>query len=140
MKKILFVLCMLVIPAVSAGEYVCHSFGKNGCSEHIKDIVTDRFTGKYPSDKFKIVAIYEFMAYSSGGGVGYAIAGVVPRIRANGAEITQIPARRFIATQRLNGKTIDARQQTTLEIETMRSAVDDLMAECDRDKNCDLLK
>jgi hypothetical protein len=140
MKKILFVLCMLVVPAVSAGEYWCHSFGKNGCTEHIADIVTDRFTSKYPSDKFMIVAIYQFMVYSDGGGVGYAVAGVVPRVRVNGTEITQVPARRFNATKRLNGKNVDARQQNVLEIETMRSAVDSLMAECDREKNCDLLK
>lgn len=140
MKKMLFVLCMSVVPAVSAGEYRCHSFGKNGCTEHIADIVTDRFTSKYPADKFKLVAIYQFMDYSDGGGFGFAVAGVVPRIRIDGAEIAQIPARRFIATQRLNGKNIDARQRNVLEIETMRSAVDNLMAECDRDKNCDLLK
>ena len=139
MKKLLFVMCMLVVPVVSAGEFSCASFGDSGCSQHIKDIVTDRFTSKYPSDKFQLVAIYDFMKHSNGGGVGFAIVGVVPRILVNGVEIKQMPKSRFIATQSINGK-IDARQRIALEIETLRSAVDNLMAECDRLKNCELLK
>jgi hypothetical protein len=140
MKKILFVLCMLVVPVAPAGEFVCASFGNDGCSVHLKDIVTDRFTSKYPADKFKLVAIYEFLTYSNGGGVGFAVVGVVPRMRVNGVEITQVPKPRFTSTRRLNGNHIDARQRTVLQIETLRSAVDDLMSECDREKNCDLIQ
>jgi hypothetical protein len=139
MKKILFVICMFAVEIVSAGEFRCSSFGKNGCTQHINDIVTERFTSKYPIEKFQIVAIYDFREYSDGGGVGFAVVGVVPRIRVNSVEITQVPTRRYHATKRLVGANVGPRQQAALEIETLRTAVDNLMAECDRLKDCDLL-
>lgn len=125
-----------------SGQYSCSSYGGAGCAEHIKDIVTDKFTSKFPHSKYEIVVVYEYQTYSNGGGVGFAVAGVSPKVAESNkyGALSLMPIRRFTATQRNTGDSINPYQKTQNEIGLIRDAVQLLMEACDRDANCDVMR
>ncbi len=131
---------------VSAGDngvFSCHAYGDAGCTEHIKDLVTDKFTTRFPYQKYEIVVIYDMQLMSSGGGVGFAIAGVSPRLSGSKREsgsATLVPSRRFTSTSRIPaGERINQYQRTKYEIGDLRIAVEAMMEACERDAGCNIL-
>lgn len=121
----------LAMPLAShAGRYVCQGYGDNGCAEHISDLVTDEFTQRYPADKFKLVVVYAFIPYSDGGGVGYAMAGISPQLKANGIDFAIIPKQRYSWTTRRSGPYVGPREKNELEVGLIRGAVENLMESC----------
>ncbi|BET27603.1 hypothetical protein EV673_1725 [Limnobacter thiooxidans] len=124
-----------------AGEFSCSLYGNVDCAEHIKKLVTDKFTSKFPSTKFEIVAVSEFQVYSDGGGVGYAVVGVVPKVSESDkyGNLSLFPIRRFSATRRITGQDISPYQKTQNEIEVLQSAVEGMMEACHRDKACNVM-
>lgn len=127
--------------SVSAGEYFCHGFGDAGCSEHITNVVTEKFTAKFPAKKYKIVVIYDFHTYSDGGGVGFAAAGVAPRLEGKYSDRSLVPKWRFIATTRIdNTRKLSPYDKTNEKIELIQRAVQNLMEDCERSPSCDILK
>lgn len=124
-----------------AGEYFCHGFGNSGCSEHIADLVTDKFTSKFSAKKYKITVIYDFQTYSDGGGVGFAAAGVVPILEGKHSDRSLVPKLRFISTTRIdNTRRLSPYDKTNEMVELIRRSVQNLMEECDRSPSCDVLK
>jgi len=122
---------ILAAPLTShAGRYVCQGYGDNGCAEHIRDLVTDDFTQRYPADKFKIVVVYAFIPYSDGGGVGYAMAGVSPVLKANGIDFAIVPKQRYSWTSLRRGPHVSPREKNELEVSLIRGAVENLMEAC----------
>lgn len=77
---ILPILLAMAQPAV-AGEFSvrCAYVNQNldNCASSIKDIVTDKFTEKYRSDKYQIFVHSYVTGYSNGGFTSYAVTGVV---------------------------------------------------------------
>lgn len=138
---ILVSLACISVSSFAAGSFYCRAYGDAGCSEHLGDVVTDKFIARFPDSKYEIVVVSNYEPYSNGGGVGFAIAGVSPRsAKSEYGNFGFMPARRFIATQRNTGKAIDPYQKTTFEVDLVRKAVQAMMEACDRDKNCDILK
>lgn len=125
-----------------AGPFACTAYGSLGCSKHIEDLVTDKFTAKFPIEKFTIVTVYEFQTHSDGGGVGYAIAGVVPKISdpEKYGNLGLFPTRRFATTRRVTGNEVKPGQKTQHELEIMRRAVELMMAACDREPDCNIME
>ena len=124
-----------------AGPFSCTSYGTAGCAKNIEDLVTDKFTSKYPKNKFEIVAVYEFQTYTDGGGVGYAVVGVVPKIKKSDqyGTLSLFPSNRFSATRRVTGHHVSPYQKTQYEVDMLRSAVESLMEACNRDRDCNVL-
>lgn len=135
--------CILAFFSLNAfaGAYICSSYGDAGCAEHIKDIVSDKFTKKYPSSKYEIVIVYQYDAYSDGGGVGFAVAGVSPKVteKAKYGNLSLMPINRFLATQRDTGKQVDPYEVTKFKINLLRRATRLLMEACDRQPSCDVI-
>lgn len=127
--------------SVSAGEYICHAFGDTGCAEHVTNVVTNKFTAKFPATKYKIVVIYDFQTYSDGGGVGFAAAGVAPHLKGQYSNRSLVPTWRYNATTRIdNTRKLSPYDKTNEKIELIQRAVQNLMEECERSPNCDILK
>ena len=118
----------------NAGEFSLQCYASiNDCATIARDLVTTKFTTKYPSKRWDIVVIADFQRYSNGGGVGFAVAGVVP------TGTGQAPVRRVSATIRIDDtRKIDANGETDLTVEVLRDAVTELMAACDRSSKCDI--
>jgi len=69
---------LVCIPSY-AGEFRVSCFSSlSDCASKVTDLVTDKFTQRFPASRFKIAVVAEFQQYSDGGGVGYAVAGVSP--------------------------------------------------------------
>ena len=108
------------------------------CSDSISDIVTEKFMARFPSDKWRIVIFSEAHHYSDGTAVAFSLAGVAPRtLAADGKLFTQFPANRFTRSFKTDGS-VSTREVHRLELQLLRSAVEDLMAECDRQPRCDV--
>jgi hypothetical protein len=134
-----FVLIAVFFSSLScAGEFRVHCFTDlSDCASKVSDIVTDKFTNRYPVARYKIVVLSEFLPYSDGGGVGFAVAGVSPLLK-DGAG--QIPSRRYTSTIRIVDRSMSAFDVTKKTEELLRSAVEQLMAACERSVNCDVYK
>lgn len=119
-----------------AGEFRLSCFSDvSDCADKVSHIVTDKFTKKFPANRFQIAVIAEFQKYSDGGGVGYAIAGVttIPKDKS-----TIIPKNRYASTTRIVNSNISAYDVTKETEELLRRAVENLMADCDRSPSCDV--
>lgn len=112
---------------------VCHYPSKN-CGSEVVDIVSDRFTSRYPSDQWQLVVLAEFTPYTNGGGVGYAIAGVAKKITSQ----AMVPRNRFVSTSRRVGRTLLPAESTKESIQLVREAVEQMMLACDKTLNCDI--
>lgn len=126
---------------VFAGQFACSSYGNAGCTDEVKDIVTEKFTAKYPVAKYEIVVVYDFQKYSDGGGVGFAMAGVAPKVTETQkyGDLSLMPLSRYITTQRITSTDVNPYQATKYNISNMRRAVQLLMEACDRDAKCDVM-
>lgn len=127
--------------SASAGQFSCIAYGDVGCAEHIQDIVTDKFATKYPSKKYAIVTVYDFQQYSDGGGVGFAIVGVVPKKPKSekNSELSYMPIRRWTVTQRNTGNSLSAGEITKIKIDILRDAVAHMMESCSNDVDCNIM-
>lgn len=125
--------------AASAGQFSAIGSGTGiDIAENIADLVSDKFTNRYPVSQYSIHVIYDFQTYSDGGGVGFAVAGVVPRAKSKDWVYT--PIGRYVVTQRFNGKAIGPKEKFQLTVETIRLSVEHMMAECDASPKCDILQ
>lgn len=135
----LVMVCLLGTKAY-AGEYQinCYFSGKK-CASLISDLVSDRFTSKYPPSHWTIVVIGQFAPYSNGGGVGFAVAGVSPTPQNQDKNATaQVPRRRFISTTRILDHQLSP-YEVNAKIESLvRDAVQDMIAECDLSPKCEI--
>ncbi|MCW7753394.1 hypothetical protein OOT00_05265 [Desulfobotulus sp. H1] len=134
--KIIFtVLCgFLIGVSALAGEFKIHCFADLGeCASKIEGLVSEKFTRHYPASHFHIVVIAEFQPYGSGGGVGYALAGVSPLLEDG---TTQFPIHRFATTVRINDRVMGPYDVAEETAEVMRRSVEQMMAVCDRSPDC----
>lgn len=131
------VLGLLCIAApASAGVYSVNWYADvPDASALVRDIVTDRFTEKFPADDWNIVVVAEFHAYSDGGGVGYAVAGVAPKVN---SPMALFPIRRYSSTTRIVNRTVGPREQREQTEDLIRRAVEQLMAACDASATCEV--
>lgn len=127
---------ILVAAAAQAGPFrmVCsyqyESLSK--CAEMTNDIVTERFTAKFPADRFTIFVHSDLHSYSNGGYVAYAVAGVVP------TGSLQFPLRRYSTTTFERERRADHLRLAEVEKENFRDAVKQLMDKCDLSPTCDV--
>lgn len=143
--KLAAIFCFISLSfSALAGPYVCINYGNSGCSKHINDIVTDKFTKKFPVSNYEIVVVYDMHTMSNGGGVAFAIAGVSPRVseaKYGSGEMALMPINRYVVTKRIDANVqINPYRKTEIEIELLRDAVQMMMEECDRNANCNILK
>lgn len=128
-------IAMFSLPSM-AGEFRVHCFGPvSNCATKVNDIVTDKFSQRFPATRYQIAVVAEFQPYSNGGGVGYAVAGISPVLKDN---TTQFPINRFSATTRIIDRKISPYDVTKETEELLRRAVEQLMAACDRSPSCDV--
>ena len=118
----------------NAGEFGVECYADiNDCGAVLHEVVTSKFTSKYPFSNWRIVVIAEFQRYSDGGGVGYAVAGVVPK------GSSQVPVNRFSTTLRVdNTRKVTAKDASDFTLRVYRDVVADMMAACDESATCDL--
>lgn len=134
--KSLIAACVLGAPLqASAGQFSVACQHKtqilyNGCGENVRDIVTDKFTDRYP--KHDIFVLSDHIQFSDGSYVVYARAGVSPR------GTFEAPRYNFSAF-----RTVAASHENTAlamgraEARIVRDVVQDMMDECATSKNCD---
>jgi hypothetical protein len=139
-----FVLFAVLIVPVSTSTFadqfsmVCNFSSKN-CGSEVVDLVSSRFTSRYPSDKWQIVVLAEFTPYSNGGGVGYAIAGVSRKpLPPQSANQAFVPRNRFVNTSRRIGRHISPAETTEETILLVREALEQMMVACDNTQNCNI--
>ncbi|OGB30191.1 MAG: hypothetical protein A3F78_04645 [Burkholderiales bacterium RIFCSPLOWO2_12_FULL_61_40] len=140
--KLMLIAFFLFLAAKSAvaGPFsmVCHFPSKN-CGSEVTDIVSDRFTSRYPSSKWQIVVLAEFTPYSNGGGVGYAIAGVSRKISSpQSATQALVPHQRFVSTSRRVGRNILASEAVEETIQLVREALEQMVVACENTSNCNV--
>jgi hypothetical protein len=143
MKRILRIAAIIGLASVaisaSAGQF--HTLGSGtgiDIADNIKDLVSEKFTAKYPASKYTIHVIYDFQVYTDGGGVGFSVAGVVPRPQKNDKWF-YTPDLRFVSTRRVVGQSINSYEKNDMTIQVIRSSIEFLMAECDKLPKCDIL-
>ena len=123
--------------AASAGEFSVFCSYKNDnlerCADAVSDIVTDKFTAKFPSSQYQIFLHSNIHHYTNGGFGAYAVAGVIPRGSA------MFPVRTFSATS-INGtdKNFGAIEQAGIERDVYRSAAKSLIDACEVSPSCDV--
>ncbi|MCP4348649.1 MAG: hypothetical protein GY795_24485 [Desulfobacterales bacterium] len=142
-KATLSILCIAILltpsQIVFAGKFSVSCSYKNDslqkCASIISDIVTEKFTAKFPATHFQIFVHSSVMGFTNGGYSAYAIAGVIPK------NSNQFPNRTFSSTS-INGtvKKFTAIQLSNIEMETYRSAVQNFMDQCEISPNCDVYK
>lgn len=140
-KKVLLLLAAMIFSSqpAHAGRYVLTCLSElPDCSTRLKDIVTDKFTNKFPHTDWEIVVIAEFQPYSDGGGVGYAVAGVSPSLRSGTKEYTLAPIKRYSATKRINGRNLGPYEVLDETHSLLRRAVEQLMVACETSSTCDV--
>lgn len=103
------------------------------CAQVVSDIITDKFTAKFPATKYQIFVHSNIHSYTNGGYAAYAVTGVIPK----GSD--QFPARYF-ATTRTNrtDERFTTVQLAEQELENYRSAVKELMEKCEISPTCDV--
>lgn len=136
--RILFILgaAFLSLPALAGDFRVdCHAKLDN-CSSLISDLVSPNFLQHFPISRFKLAIVAEVQTFQTGGGVGFAFAGVSPVV-ADGS--TQLPIRKY--TESSFNKILLNESDVTKEMEgVIRDAVRRLMTACDQSPNCDVYK
>lgn len=136
-RSTLLCLSLFATQMASAGDFrVSCSYKSDNiqrCANIVSDIVTKKFTDKYPSTKFEIFVHSNITGFTNGGYSAYAVAGVVP------TGSGQFPIRRFSSTT-INGtdKKFSAVDLARTELETYRSAVQSLMDACEISADCNV--
>ena len=113
-------------------------FEHNKCAALIRDIVSDRFTVRYPADQWQIVVIASVHRFSNGGGTAFAVAGVSPRSR-NDQQPGIVPSYRFSSVVNDPGPLQLTSRQALNELEeAIRGAVENMMTACETSPECRL--
>jgi hypothetical protein len=121
-------------------SYACGAVENISCDGLFVDIVTDKFTAKYPHTEWKIQAYAKYSIFSNGGGAGHAFVGVVPKLKGkNGKELDLIPDWRFSRTSSTTNDVSPLQKNEELRL-MLRKATEAMMAQCDASKNCDIDK
>lgn len=128
-------LLALTAAAAQAGtySYLCNTNVK--CDELFSDLVTERFTTRYNSNKWELFVVADFIRYSDNTGSGMALVGVRPRA---GKNDTGIFPSRYWTYHRYSPTVKTAYDVAEEEKQVIRSAVTELMAACDNTQNCKL--
>lgn len=133
---ILLVSILLASSPTKAGEFSIDCSYKfdmlSRCAEVISDIVTDKYIAKFPSNKFSIFVHSDIHAYSNGGFVAYAVAGVVP------IASYQFPRKRYATTTMEREKRVGQLILAEVEKENFRDVVKQLMDDCEISTSCDV--
>lgn len=119
-----------------AGDFYTSCYSDISCSTNITNVVTDRFTTRFPSSRYEIVAYVDSDTFGDGQSIAFATVGVTPRTHGRYGEMSLFPVRRFSVYWHgsLGSKTLQIE-----EIEVLRMAVADLMKSCAQTKSCNLL-
>ena len=123
----------------TAGEFfVSCSYSNDNlskCATVIRDLVTDKFTSKYPATRFEIFLHSDVMGFTDGGYSAFAIAGVAQR------GSTDFPIRRFTSVQ-INGTNnrFSAVELAEIELQVYRQAAKRLMDACEISPTCDVFQ
>ncbi len=127
---------LLALPQAEAGEFrVSCSYKFDSllrCADAVSDIVTEKYIAKFPAKKFTIFVHSNIHAYSNGGYVAYAVAGVVPTAS------DQFPRKRFSTTTMERERRATQIELAEVEKENFREAVKQLMDNCEISPNCDV--
>jgi hypothetical protein len=125
--------------AATAGQFLAIGSG-NGIelADAVADLVSDKFTARYPVSRYAIHVIYDFQGHGDAGGVGFAVAGVVPRVK--DSDWVYAPLDRFVVTRRVDAGRLSAHERQRLSVETIREAVAQMMQACASSPNCDILR
>lgn len=140
MKSLLFSLGLifaLVYAAPSvAGDFYTSCYSDISCSPNITDVVTDRFTTRFPSSQYEIVAYVDSDTFGDGKSIAFATVGVTPRTHGRYGQLSLFPVRRFSAYWHgsLGNKTLQIE-----EIDVLRMAVAYMMKSCASTKSCDIV-
>ena len=143
-RRTFLLLSAVLLPLVAqACEYRMRCFfSHQQCAALIAEIVSERFTTRYPADKWQIVVIAEVHRFSNGGGTAFSIAGVAPRLPSEpgvGAAPAAVPKQRFSSVMNIAGPRHLAGKEEIEELENViRRSVENLMTECERTPNCNV--
>lgn len=133
----LSILIASIAVTAHAGEYSMGCFfATKKCGSTVVDLVSERFTTRYPATKWEIVVLAEFTPYLNGGGVGYSIAGVSRKVA--GTQQPTVPRHRFVSTSRRTGEHISL-SETQAEVDQLvRDSIEQMMAACANSPNCNI--
>jgi hypothetical protein len=129
-------LAIVAVPA-RAGDFnvFCSYTNENlqKCAAVVSDIVTDKFTQKFPATKFQVFVHSHMQAFTDGGYAAYAVAGVIPK--GSG----EFPDYR-VSTTNIDGtsKMFSGVQLAEIEKSNYRSAVRALMEKCEISPSCEI--
>ncbi|MHB1870276.1 MAG: hypothetical protein ACYCT1_05405 [Steroidobacteraceae bacterium] len=140
MKSLLFSVGLIFALAYSApsvaGEFYTSCYSDISCSPNITDVVADRFTTRFPSSQYEIVAYVDSNTLGDGKSIAFATVGVTPRTDDRYGQMSLFPVRRFSVYWHgsLGNKTLQIE-----EIDVLRMAVANMIKSCAKTKNCDIL-
>ena len=105
------------------------------CALLVADIVTAKFTARFPSTSYEIFAHSNIQEFSNGGFSAYAIVGVIPR------NSGQFPLRTYSSTTiDGSGKIYSLVELSEIELRVYRQAVSNMMERCEISPKCDIYK
>jgi hypothetical protein len=137
-KSLIATLAIAIFPSVVlAGEFnvVCHVFHKNmsQCAEPIVDIVTEKFTAKFPASKYSIWVYSNAMSFPNGEYVAWAEGAVIRR------GSTNFPLTRTATSKiRRDNMSNSLLPVANLELEMFRTVVTRMMEQCEVSPTCAL--
>ena len=134
---ILFVLYSHISFGAKFNAYGYSSTGEKGdIGALIKDLITDKYTNKYPYPRFALVVISGTTSTKDGRVTGYATVGVSKEID-SGKFGALVPVNRFTTSDLSDGK-LSGQQRLVFEKTLIRDAVQGLMNVCNSSPSCDL--
>lgn len=129
----LFIFCILFVFNAHAGYFTatCSGMPELSCAEQINDIVSEKFTKKFPVNKYQI----SLMMLQTNNGVTTARVSVAPVL---GSEIGYIiiGTKAWVATEIASDTTRTGLIKS--KVHSIRSATQDMMNECEKTPSCDI--
>lgn len=137
--KVLGKFIFLVFPGLlfsinaNAGEFSidCLGLKDTACANLIADIVTTKFTDKYPANEYQIT----LLAIQTKNGITASHSSVAPNLKASSGFST-IGTRAWVVTILAEDLSVDGLMKA--KIESSRAAVRNMMEYCENTSNCDV--
>jgi hypothetical protein len=136
MKKLMTVAALFVATvSAHAGAFSFNCSTDVSCSDLLSDVVTEKFTTKFPNDIYEIFVLSHTSVFSNGTSASYAVVGVVPKSKLS----HYFAPNRSWDSVSYYGSLGNAYDKQNKSREIIRKAVESMMAACEDSKGCEIL-
>ena len=128
------VFAVLLSARANAGQFGFYCRSDVSCVGLFNDLVTDRFTTKYPSTRWHIFVLSNVYTFGDGSGAAHATVGVTPNTTDKQVVLPTNTWRHILSRSTVRG----AYEKQQLERDVIRSALEARVAKCDDSPECRL--